>query len=73
MKKQMHQFGKSLSREQLKGIIGGQPPKTLWRCLIEPGYYDNVCRTSQPQVPCNYSEPCTEIGTCTSRYDVCIS
>ena len=66
-------LGTELSQKAMKEIIGGiaRPPKTLWRCTADGIWYDKVCYSVQPYVPCSYYEPCTEIGTC-SGGDFCI-
>ena len=66
--------GTPLTQQEMKNVKGGEapPPKTLWYCLIEPGYYDYVCYWSQPRIPCNYSQDCVAYSTCTGN-DVCIS
>jgi hypothetical protein len=61
--------GEKLEKNQMKKLMGGLLPGgyKLWRCLTDPSgpWYDNVCYAVQPQGPCGYSQPCSQIGTCT--------
>jgi hypothetical protein len=59
---------KKIQRNEMKKLGGGAPPppfRTLWRCEVEPGYFENICYPSQPQTVCGYAQPCANIGTCT--------
>lgn len=67
-----HMVGKKLEKNQMKKLMGGIPPGgfKLWSCLTDPStnWYDNVCYGVQPAGPCGYTQPCTQIGTCTRAF-----
>ncbi|MFT3827287.1 MAG: hypothetical protein QM731_25390 [Chitinophagaceae bacterium] len=67
MKKNMMQFGKSLSRNEMKNISGGLVKVYRWACY-EGGnttlaFYN--CRTDDPTPYCGY-DFCNVVGTCTT-------
>jgi hypothetical protein len=60
---------KKLEKDQQKKVKGGIPIGgfKLWRCNVD-GYFENVCYAVQPQGPCGYAAPCSQIGTCTRAF-----
>jgi len=70
--KKIQQLGHAMTREEMKTVSGGIPPKTLWKCWVDGSWFAQVCYSVQPQPICGYGDSCIAIGSCNALYDLCI-
>ena len=61
---------KKMSRDEMKNVMGGRPPKTKWYCFVYDGVpggsYYYVCAFDDPTALCQYLY-CDPVSLCTNN------